>query len=74
MTSTTVYKELRAEFRRLRTKFDVLERAIEDLEDANVDDLDGVINKVEKAGIAFSEAVVAAGSAKAEFEKTQKKF
>ena len=74
MTSTTVYKELRAEFRRLRTKFDVLGRTIEDLEESNVDNLDRVINKIEKAGIAFSEAVVAASSAKAEFEKTQKKF
>lgn len=74
MNSTTVYKELRAEFRRLRTKFNVLERTIEDLEDSNVDNLDRVINKMEKAGIAFSEAVVTANSAKAEFEKTQKKF
>ena len=74
MTSTTVYKELRAEFRRLRTKFDVLGRTIEDLEESNVDNLDRIINKIEKAGIAFSEAVVAASSAKAEFEKTQKKF
>ena len=74
MNSTTVYKELRAEFRRLRTKFNVLERTIEDLEESNVDNLDRVINKMEKAGIAFSEAVVAANSAKAEFEKTQKKF
>lgn len=74
MTSTTVYKELRAEFRRLRTKFDVLGRTIEDLEESNVDNLDRIINKIEKAGIAFSEAVVTASSAKAEFEKTQKKF